>query len=936
MHVDEWELNARRLKYRQIDAAQQADADRLAEIEWVRLERAKVFPVGLELLRRLQETSDLESVRRDLDVWSRQKVTGFGGFGAMFINQLAKLAPDENEVSSLVTDALTAPADPAGATEKIGRTVTFTETIKKAGQPAPKRIPFVLSYFWWMQEPLRWPCMWNSAEKSLVSHLGWLLPNPDLALFYLDFREVVLGLDDKPENVEHALYWFDTHRFVGLDRSLVDRCRRSLQLRNDETERPYPSEQIKQSAELNSRALLADLQLLGAELELEVAGALGRSVKVQKPGLEWKPGVFRGDSWVDWRLANSPVDASIRVWVTVDGTAVGLYPGWVREGWYDEAAGSVRELTPEVMQFMDVRTRGVGIQPSGRNHSGGEFLLGRWYPGSTALDRMDFRDDVIKTAAELQPAIDRLIQLATGTPLAEPGDRDEELAALVKRFMTERHYPTEKDDWHRAERETMADLLVADQLPTGDIAELRSIWNSNRYGGPGPQSVLNTTLRDADPAEIETFLDNVSYLLWGKDGLETRVNRTLDPGDRGVKGLGESVVMKLLAIAHPDRFLPVYPYTGDMGKVKLMRLIGLEPPDQSLSRGERHVLANDAIRHSLDPFFPGDPWGQGQFLYWLNSQAERPPVEETDVLGALADELLVDKVFLLELVELLREKKQIVFYGPPGTGKTYLAWKLAAALAPEPTRRMLVQFHPSTSYEDFFEGYRPEGGADGQLTYRLVPGPLALMANRAQDSPGIEHVMVIDEINRANLPKVLGELLFLLEYREERVPTLYRAEEAFELPPDLLFIGTMNTADRSIALIDAALRRRFHFIPFFPDAGAMADLLDRWLEAHDEPAWVGDLVKMVNRELIEDLGGPHLQIGPSYFMQKDLTEDRLRRIWTYSVFPFIEDQLFGDADRLKAYEHDRVRARFKQLAGSWQLGDDQAVDESEELAEPET
>src|SRR5947199_4790186 len=107
-----------------------------------------------------------------------------------------------------------------------------------------------------------------------------------------------------------------------------------------------------------------------------------------------------------------------------------------------------------------------------------------------------------------------------------------------------------------------------------------------------------------------------------------------------------------------------------MGKVKLMKLISVEPPDQGLSRGERHVLANDSIRRCLDPFFPGDPWGQGQFLYWLNRQSERPPAEETDVLGALADELLVDKSFLIEIVELLREKKQIVFYGPPGTGKT--------------------------------------------------------------------------------------------------------------------------------------------------------------------------------------------------------------------------------------------------------------------------
>ncbi len=99
--------------------------------------------------------------------------------------------------------------------------------------------------------------------------------------------------------------------------------------------------------------------------------------------------------------------------------------------------------------------------------------------------------------------------------------------------------------------------------------------------------------------------------------------------------------------------------------------------------------------------------------------------------------------------------------------------------------------------------------------------------------------MIIDEINRANLPKVFGELLFLLEYRAHSVKTLYRPDEGFELPPNLWFIGTMNTADRSIALVDAALRRRFHFVPFFPHDGPMKGLLRRWLEAHDGPVWVG-------------------------------------------------------------------------------------------------
>lgn len=256
-----------------------------------------------------------------------------------------------------------------------------------------------------------------------------------------------------------------------------------------------------------------------------------------------------------------------------------------------------------------------------------------------------------------------------------------------------------------------------------------------------------------------------------------------------------------------------------------------------------------------------------------------------------------------------------MFYGPPGTGKTFFARKLAETLVPDAARRPVVQFHPSTSYEDFFEGYRPETDAEGVMTYRLQRGPLAELAARASDAPGRRHLMIIDEINRANLPKVLGELLFLFEYRNTPVRTLYRPEDPFELSKDIWFIGTMNTADRSIALVDAALRRRFHFIPFFPNHGPMAGLLARWLEREGEPAWVGDVVAQVNDELERELGGPHLQLGPSHFMKRGLNQAVLQRIWSYDIEPFIEDQFFGDAKRIAYFRFDQVWKRFSDLAG---------------------
>ncbi len=214
------------------------------------------------------------------------------------------------------------------------------------------------------------------------------------------------------------------------------------------------------------------------------------------------------------------------------------------------------------------------------------------------------------------------------------------------------------------------------------------------------------------------------------------------------------------------------------------------------------------------------------------------------------------------------------------------------------------------SYEDFFEGYRPETGAGGSMTYKLTPGPLRNIAEAAGENPDQQHILIIDEINRANLPKVLGELLFLLEYRQDTVLPLYRPQEPFGLPSNLWLIGTMNTADRSIAPVDVALRRRFHFVPFFPHQGMMEGLLERWLEDKGEKAWVGKKVAEVNRELSQALGGPHLQLGPSHFMKdgiSELTNGKLEMVWRYTVEPFIEEQFFDDPDRIERFRWKKIK-----------------------------
>ena len=168
----------------------------------------------------------------------------------------------------------------------------------------------------------------------------------------------------------------------------------------------------------------------------------------------------------------------------------------------------------------------------------------------------------------------------------------------------------------------------------------------------------------------------------------------------------------------------------------------------------------------------------------LVGQADDSPT--VDYIQVAADELHVHRSVLDEIVELLEDKGQVILYGPPGTGKTFFALQLARALtAEDPDRFSLIQIHPATSYEDFFEGLRPAVTDSGQVIYRLTDGPLVIIAEKARASQKEEqYVLVIDEINRANLPKVFGELLFLLEYREQSINTLYRPSSSFTPAPE--------------------------------------------------------------------------------------------------------------------------------------------------------
>jgi 5-methylcytosine-specific restriction protein B len=907
---NKFEVNARKAKIDQLFKAQSTNHDRMTRISELDALRREQDKTGNQIREDFQKSLDLETFRSQLDAWGRQEgYLSFSGMsGQMFLNQLISYSTEPEKLVGQLAKWLSIPKSTSEAAKSINELAAYAASIKQGGRPAPRRSIYFLSFFWSLQNHNEWPCFWASAEKSLVQ-LGWLENTDDYGELYLNFREIIRAAGPSVE-VEHVLRYLSDEKFLGIDPSISQRCKLNCELGAQRVDSKYPDAESMLQAGSNARSILGELQMLGDVLADRMSNSLDQPIKVETPSVYWADTCYRGDGWVRWRLNDGSGKSaiSIRVWVTIEGTFVGIHPGLYRIGWLTEAAPIIRKFAPATAIAMPVKLGKSRITPAPDEAWQGEIILG-WKLTSSLSDPKGICEEVLARATELRPVLEQLIELSKNTALIPIDLPELPLQTLVNEYISARGYPTKRDKEDLNHRAEMAAVLAKDQILTIDIKELRRIYGTARYGSPGPQSVLHTTLNSAIPTEIDEYLTRIKFLLWGEGNVADRIDELLDVNKKWIKGLGESSIMKFLSIVSPERFVPIFPYTGDNGKLKLMKALQLEPPPDNLSPGHRQVAANDSIRKLLEPYFPNDPWAQAQFAYWLDKRERWNVDPEPDRLAALADDLLVSRNFISEIVERLRNKGQLVFYGPPGTGKTYVARLLAEALVASPKYRAIVQFHPSTSYEDFFEGYRPEE-KDGQLIYRLQKGPLARLAESAEENPEIEHILIIDELNRANLPKVFGELLYLLEYRDEPIQTLYRPDEPFELPKNLLIIGTMNTADRSVALVDAALRRRFHFIPFFPNDGEMTGLLSRWLAQNKQPSWVADFVDFVNEKLTIELGGPDLQLGPSYFIQKNVVSD-LPRIWKYNIEPLLQDQLFGQEEKIQSFTYTNLMNEFR-------------------------
>jgi 5-methylcytosine-specific restriction protein B len=392
-----------------------------------------------------------------------------------------------------------------------------------------------------------------------------------------------------------------------------------------------------------------------------------------------------------------------------------------------------------------------------------------------------------------------------------------------------------------------------------------------------------------------------SYTLYNENGNKRRIFQNFLDAKAGdmIIGYESNPVKQIVAIGRISS-------EQDGEKIYFEKVEGLTSPiDYATLKGCPELERMEYFQNPQGSLFK---LTRGEYDFIVDMIREENPVAVTTSIDAYTKSDFLDDVYMTEkryenLVAVLQNKKNIILQGAPGVGKTFAARRLAWSIMGEKddSRIEFVQFHQNYSYEDFMMGYKPvEEG------FELKYGIFYRFCQKAANQPDKDFFFIIDEINRGNMSKIFGELLMLIEkdYRGTKATLAYNGL-AFSVPQNLYIIGMMNTADRSLAMIDYALRRRFSFFEVEP--GFDSDGFIQYQNSLNSET-LNELIskiKDLNREISLDKSlGKGFCIGHSYFCGRDVcTEEWLHSIVDYDILPMLREYWFDDANKLQRWEN---------------------------------
>jgi 5-methylcytosine-specific restriction protein B len=416
------------------------------------------------------------------------------------------------------------------------------------------------------------------------------------------------------------------------------------------------------------------------------------------------------------------------------------------------------------------------------------------------------------------------------------------------------------------------------------------------------QAILNFVCRcNQEPTQLSAACQEFSELFYSKGfqtGMLTPILNALRSDNFLLINNKSRRVINYFANTSYSQKLTDYPAINITGRKLIEELA------QDMHRTGVPVLRDDDLFDMFSHWlvaikkydFAGQNLPQVDEVIEPSLDVEEMNLQPEYTLAQCAEDTVVEEETLKFWLQALERKRQAIFYGPPGTGKTYIAKKLTKHLIGGGDGFMdIVQFHPAYAYEDFVQGIRPQR-KNGELDYPLVKGRFLEFCQKARNCQNI-CVLIIDEINRANVARIFGELMYLLEYRNEEISLA--SGEVFSLPDNVRIIGTMNTADRSIALVDHALRRRFAFISIYPNY----EILRRYHASSGFP--VEGLIQILN-QLNQQIGNSHYEIGISFFLLSDITE-QIESIWKLEIEPYLEEYFFDQPSKVNQFRWDKVK-----------------------------